>query len=105
MIVHAEPAEWWQIVAALTPLMVLLGITAVVVWYGLRRPDPDSVAGAKTRADSWARTKWALDMALDDKPERRNLGLTVLDHLSTSPKMSREDVQIVAQAKALLKRA
>jgi hypothetical protein len=45
-----------------------------------------------------------MDMALDDKPERRKVGLAVLDQLSTDRFVDKEDTQVVAQAKVLLNR-
>lgn len=104
VVVHTEPAEWWQIVAAFTPLAVLLGITALVLWFTVRGPASNSVVGVETRADSWDRTQWALDMALDENPARRNVGRAVLEQLGTSNVIANEDAQIVAQAKALLSR-
>lgn len=104
VVVHPEPAEWWQIVAAFTPLAVLLGITALVLWLSVRRPASNSVAGVETRAEWWDRAEWALDMALDDKPERRKVGLAVLGQLGTDRFVGKEDAQIVAQAMAVLNR-
>ena len=71
VVIHAAPDEWWQVLAALTPLAALLAMAAVTIWYTFRRTAPDNVMGAKSRSDSWDRAVWAIDMALDDKPERR----------------------------------
>lgn len=48
VVVHTEPAEWWQITAALTRLAALpvLVFVMVIEW--------------------WSRAEWAMDMALDD---------------------------------------
>ena len=56
--VHTGPAEWWQILAALGPLAVLLGALAagVIGWRTLRQK-----AEADNRAEWWKRTRWALD--------------------------------------------
>lgn len=105
MIVHTEPAEWWEIVAALTPLAgFLVIIAAVIVLYASRRAALSGVTGVEIPAD-WDRTAWALDMALDDSRDRRNAGLAVLDQLSASHLTGKEDAQIVAQARTLLDRS
>lgn len=102
VVVHTAPAEWWQIVAAFTPLVILLGITMLVLLYSVRRAASKSPAGVETRADSWDRTQWALDMALDNNLRRRKVGRAVLDQLSTDHLISKEDAQIVAQSRVLL---
>lgn len=107
-------------VAALTSLATLVGLwLTVITWCTVRRrkrlthtgltlesesgnPVLDNVAGVGERADWWDRAKWAIDMALDDKPERRKVGLAVLDQLSTSQFVGNEEAQIVAQAKMVL---
>ena len=102
VVVHTEPAEWWQILAAFTPLVILLGITALALLYSVRRAASNSQAGVEMRADSWDRTRWALDMALDNNPKRRKVGRAVLAQLSTDHLIRKEDAQIVAQSRALL---
>lgn len=103
VIVHTEPAEWWQIVAAFTPLAVLLVlvVAAVIVVRAVR---PGSQGEEETRAEWWNRAVWAMDMALDDKPERRNIGLAVLEQLSTSHLVGKEEAQILVHARGLLSR-
>lgn len=103
-VVHEEPVEWWEIVVAFTPLAALLGIAAVIVWCVVRRPASGCVAGAETRAEWWSRAEWAMEMALDDTPERRNVGIAVLKKLSTVHFVGKEDAQILAQAMVLLDR-
>lgn len=100
VIIHAEPAEWWQVVAALTPLAALLVLMFVVLT--LCRSTTAPAAGLDRHAEWWSRAEWAMDMALDDKPERRKVGLAILDQLSTDRFVGKEDAQIVAQARALL---
>lgn len=100
VVIHAEPAEWWQVVAALTPLTALLVLVFVVLT--LYRSTTEPAAGSERRAEWWSRAEWAMDMALDDKPERRKVGLAVLDQLSTDRFVGKEDAHIVAQARALL---
>lgn len=99
VVIHAEPAEWWQVAAALTPLATSLVLLFVVVTLGRLTT---ATAVSSRRAESWTRAEWAMEMALDDKPERRKVGLAVLDQLSTDRLVGNEDAQIVALARALL---
>jgi hypothetical protein len=46
-----------------------------------------------------------MDMALDNKPERRKVGLAVLDQLSTDRFVGKEDAKFVAQARMLLNKS
>jgi hypothetical protein len=103
VVIHAEPAEWWQVVAALAPIAALLVLVFVVLT--LCRSTTAPAAGSERRAEWWSRAEWAMDMALDDKPERRKVGLAVLDQLSTDRSVGKEDARIVAQARALLNKS
>jgi hypothetical protein len=100
VVVHSEPAEWWQIMAAFTPLATSLVLMFVVVTLG--RSTAAATARSKRLAELWGRAEWAMEMALDDKPERRKVGLAVLDQISTDRLSGKADAQIVAQARALL---
>lgn len=53
---------------------------------------------ADNRAEWWRRAQWALDAALDDKPERQDVGLAVLETLNTSKLAGAEEAQILAEA-------
>lgn len=55
------------------------------------------------RAEWWDRAEWAMDMAMDARPERRRAGLAALEQLGTSDLMGKDDAKIFAQAKAILK--
>lgn len=103
VIVRTGPAEWWQILAAFTPLAALLGLVLVVgiSWYSAQRSTPTQ---ATMRAEWWDRAEWAMDMAMDARPERRRAGLAALEQLGTSDLMGKDDAKILAQAKAILKR-
>lgn len=79
--VHTGPAEWWQIVAALGPLAVLLGAFAAV-FIGLHTVKQKTVAD--NRAEWWKRTQWALDAVYSDDAKRGTVGLKVLKVLGES---------------------
>jgi hypothetical protein len=80
--VHSGPAEWWQVVAALGPLAVLLGaiVAGVIGWRTLRQK-----AEADNRAEWWRRTQWALDAVYSGDKKRGTIGLKVLKVLGESP--------------------
>jgi hypothetical protein len=79
--IRSGPAEWWQTLAALGPLAVLLGtgIAAFVGWRTLRQK-----AGADNRAEWWKRTQWALDSSYSGDKKRGTVGLKVLKVLGES---------------------
>jgi hypothetical protein len=102
VIVHTGDAEWWQIVAALGPLVVLL--VAAIGWFAQRRPIvADAVAfDAETIPASqsawWSRARWALEASLDDDPAKREVGLAALELLNTSSISGKEETLIIAEA-------
>ncbi|MCB5274715.1 hypothetical protein BJG92_02252 [Arthrobacter sp. SO5] len=78
---HTGPAEWWQILAALGPLAVLLGalVAGVIGWRTLKQK-----AEADNRAEWWKRTHWALDAVYSGDTKRGTIGLKVLKVLGES---------------------
>ena len=85
-------------VAALTPLTALLVL--VFVLFTLCRSTTAPAAGSERHTELWSRAEWGMDMALDAMPERRRVGLAVLDQVSTDRFVGKEDAHIVAQARA-----
>lgn len=98
IIIHNGDAEWWHIVAALGPLVVILGalLIAAVGWLTLRRRTGATVAG--NRSDWWPRARWALEASLDEDPARREVGLAALQLLNESSLSGREESLIIAEA-------
>ncbi|MFE4227564.1 hypothetical protein ACFRJ8_06740 [Arthrobacter sp. NPDC056886] len=89
---HPSPAEWWQIVAALAPVAVLIAaaVGAFMAWQTLRQR-----AIADDRAEWWKRTQWALDSALDRDEDTRALGLAALEVLASSELARDEELELL----------
>ncbi|MCI0140664.1 hypothetical protein KNN17_03635 [Arthrobacter bambusae] len=100
VVIQAEAVEWWQVVAALTPLAALL--LPVFVVLRLCKSTTAPAAESERHAEWWSRAEWAMDMALDHNPERQKVGLAVLNQLSSDRLVGKEDAHIVAEARALL---
>jgi hypothetical protein len=116
VLVRSGPAEWWQVLAALGPLAILIGavLAAVISWWTLRqRTVADALALAqrreadtgslkqKTEADSraewWRRTQWAIDSSLSIDPDRAKVGLGLMEILAeTAP--GAEELRIISVA-------
>ncbi|MBE4719860.1 hypothetical protein [Pseudarthrobacter sp. AB1] len=96
VIIHDAEAEWWQIVAALGPLVVLCAVLiAAIGWVALRRRTAAINPG--NRSDWWPRAQWALEACLDD-PKRREVGFAALELLNTSNLSGKEESRIIAEA-------
>lgn len=102
IVVHTGDAEWWQIVAALGPLVVLLvaGITWLILRQGafVATVPVDDKTSAGSQSAWWSRARWALEATLDDKPARQEVGLAALELLNTSSLSSKEETMIIAEA-------
>jgi hypothetical protein len=105
-------AEWWQVLAALGPLAVLLGaiLAALIGWNTLRqRTTADALAqkreadtnalkqktDADSRAEWWKRTQWALDQALAKDKNTKALGLATLAVLTRSELARTEELELL----------
>jgi hypothetical protein len=105
IVVHTGEAEWWQIVAAIGPLVVFLGVVLFIVirWLTTRhRTASDGLALAgETRAGGsewWPRARWALEATLSDNPARQEVGLAALKLLNDSSLTGKEESLIIAEA-------
>jgi hypothetical protein len=104
--VHSGPAEWWQILAALGPLAILIGalLAAFIGWNTLRqRTTADAKAltqkrEADNRAEWWKRTQWAIDSSMSDEPDKAKLGLRVMSVLAESALAGPEELKIITSA-------
>lgn len=100
VVIHAEHAAWWQVVAAFAPLAAALALVfGLLVWCRLTT---EPAAGSGRRAEWWSRAEWAINMALDDNTGRRKAGLALLEQLSTDRLVGKEDAHLIAQVRALL---
>lgn len=104
--VRTGPAEWWQVLAALGPLAVLIAalIGAAISLRTLRQRSAADTAAlaqqreADNRGEWWQRTQWALDSSLSAEPRRAELGLGILAVLADSGLASPEELEIVTVA-------
>ncbi|HSN35017.1 MAG TPA: hypothetical protein VLT34_01575 [Arthrobacter sp.] len=104
--VRTGPAEWWQVLAALGPLAVLIAavIGAIISLRTLQqRAAADSAALAQqreadNRSEWWLRTQWALESSLSAEPRRAQLGLGIMEVLAGSGLASPEELEIVTVA-------
>ncbi len=94
-VLQAPPADWWQVLAALSPLAILIaGVAAAVV--GLLTLRQRSRADA--RAQWWSRTQWALDSALSHDRKQAEMGLRVMKVLAASELARSEEIEILTVA-------
>lgn len=100
VLIHGQPAEWWQVVAALTPFAASLALVFALI--ALCRLTAAPALRSQRRAEWWSRAEWAMDMALDDKPDRRKAGLALLEQLSTYRFVDKEDALLLGQVRELL---
>lgn len=100
------PADWWQVLAALGPLAVLLAavIGAAISLRTLNQraaADTEALAQqreADNRSEWWRRTQWAVDSSLSADPRRAEAGLRVLAVQAGSMLASPEELEILTVA-------
>ncbi len=93
--VPESAAHWWEVVAALGPLAVLLAgaLTFFIGWKTLEQRRK-----ADQRSEWWARAQWAIEASLSDDPRRQETGLGVLDLLAQSDLAGAEEAAIISIA-------
>ncbi|MCC9174725.1 hypothetical protein [Arthrobacter sp. zg-Y179] len=91
----ASATSWWEIVAALGPLAVLLAgaLTFFIGWKTLEQRRK-----ADQRSEWWTRAQWAIEASLSDDPRRQETGLGVLDLLAQSDLAGTEEAAIISIA-------
>ncbi len=90
--VVAPPAEWWQILGALSPLAVLVAaiVAALVGLLSLRQK-----ARADNRSEWWRRAQWALDASLSRSRSEAEMGQKAIEILGQSELASREELALL----------
>jgi flagellar biogenesis protein FliO len=90
--VVAAPAEWWQILGALSPLAVLVAaiVAATVGLLSLRQK-----ARADNRSEWWRRAQWALDASLSRSRSEAEMGQKAIEILGHSELASREELALL----------
>lgn len=93
--VVAPPPEWWQIIAGLSPVAVLIGaIVAGVIGYRQLKQKRE----ADNRAEWWKRTQWALDAVYSGDKKRGTVGLKVLTVLAESDLAGKGELDVLEAA-------
>jgi hypothetical protein len=80
--------EWVPVFGPLLPL-----VTLVVAWVAYKAYRQKSEADR--RDQWWKRVQWAIDTALEDDPQKRLVGLTVLTQLKDSELAMDEDQRLM----------
>ncbi|TLM73147.1 hypothetical protein [Pseudarthrobacter sp. NamB4] len=93
---QAGPPQWWHILAALGPWVLLLAVCIVgfVWWLALRQATRDAI-----RNDQWRRAVWALRASVDPNPKKRRIGNAVLDQLGNRAAAGSDEAKVIAQAR------
>lgn len=102
MALDSSHAQWWEVLAALGPLAILIGAiaAAAIGAFTLRqRTKADALAlmqrrESDDRSEWWKRAQWALDRALDDSPTTKTLGLVTLEVLARSKLAHAEELEL-----------
>ncbi|MDJ0313285.1 hypothetical protein [Arthrobacter sp. H35-D1] len=102
MALESSHAQWWEVLAALGPLAILIGAiaAAAIGAFTLRqRTESDALAltqrrEADDRSEWWKRAQWALDRALDDSATNKALGLVTLEVLARSKLAHAEELEL-----------
>ena len=89
------PAEWWEVLAGLSPVAVLLAaiVAAIIGLLTLKQRSQ-----ADMRSEWWVRAQWALDASLSDNPKRAEVGLNIMSVLAASQLAQREEIEILSAA-------
>lgn len=93
--VQSGPPEWWQILAALGPWILLLAACVVgfIWWLALRQETRQM-----RQNDQWRRAVWALEASVDANPKKRRAGRAILDLLKREAIGGSDVAKMVAKA-------
>lgn len=93
--VVASPAEWWQVVGALSPFAVLVA-AVIAAFVGFNQIQQKREAD--NRAEWWKRTQWALDAVYSGDDRRGTVGLKVLTVLAGSKLAGQGELDVLEAA-------
>jgi hypothetical protein len=100
VVIHTGPAPWWQIVAAVGPIVLILIIELVLivllVLRSFRGRHGGFQAGQGSEVD-WEHLQWALDSSASNDPQRARMGRLAVDSLSRL-RLNKEDRDLLAAA-------
>lgn len=85
VVLHTDPTPWWQIVAALGPIVLILiielALIVLLVVRGFRGRHGGFQAGLGSEVD-WEQLQWALNASLSSDPRKARIGQRAIDNLS-----------------------
>lgn len=97
VVMGAEPAPWWQILAVLGPFVLIMLVEIVVTVFLIRGRHQAKIRGGV----DWDQMRWALDASVSEDPRRAKMGRRALAALSQLP-LNRDDRELLTAASLLL---
>ncbi|MDQ0261929.1 hypothetical protein [Sinomonas atrocyanea] len=94
VIVHTDPAPWWQTLAPYAPLLAAL-IAAGIAWRTLKER-----SRADNQSEWWRRAQWAIDSSLSTDPDQAELGQKAIEVLGRSKLATDEELELLRVATA-----
>ncbi|WP_460991171.1 hypothetical protein [Sinomonas soli] len=94
VIVHMDPAPWWQTLAPYAPLLAAI-IAAWIAWQTLKER-----SRADNQAEWWRRAQWAIDSSLSTDPDQAEMGQKAIEVLGSSKLATEEELELLKVATA-----
>lgn len=94
VIVHTDPAPWWQTLAPYAPLLAAL-IAAWIAWRTLKER-----SRADNQSEWWRRAQWAIDASLSTDPDHAEMGQKAIEVLGRSKLATDEELELLKVATA-----
>lgn len=99
VVIQTEPVPWWQIVAAVGPIILVLVIELVIiaslVLHSFRGRHAGR-AGQGSEVD-WEHIQWALDASVSNDPRKASMGQHTIDALLRL-RLKKEDRDLLTAA-------
>lgn len=97
VVLHTDPTPWWQILAALGPIVVILiiemALIVLLVLRGFRGRHGGFQAGLGSEVD-WEQLEWALNSSVSSDPRRARIGQHAIHNLSRL-RLKKEDRELL----------